>query len=190
VTSEVVTLRLLTAETFADFAAMHGRPECFGCFCMYWHFEGDNRAWQQALPAENLVAKRRLVDHGETHGMLAYSGADVVASAQFHRRDELTKLTARMPYHGLETDPSVWAVSCFVVLPEQRHRAIAARLLGGIAEHVREVLGGSSLEAYPRRGADLRDEEVWTGPERLFAANGFIEVREHLQYPIFRRVLR
>jgi GNAT superfamily N-acetyltransferase len=183
-----LTFRPLTPETFEDFAAMHARPECQGCFCMYWHFAGDNRAWQASLatPEHNRDAKRDLVARGAAHGLLAYDGATVVATVQFEPRDALPKLTARMPYRGLEPEARTWGLTCFRVLADYRRRGVARALLAAAIAHLRDVQGARVIEAYPRRGEDLRDEEVWTGPEALFAHAGFEVVREHVQYPVWR----
>ena len=174
-----LTFRPLAPDTFDDFAAMHAKSECQGCFCMYWHFAGDNRAWQLAQPDENRTAKRALVHAGRTHGMLAYEHGAVIASLQFEPRDTLAKLTARMPYRGLDPDASVWAISCVRVLEPHRRRGVARALLDASLDHLRDVHHATIAEAYPRRGEDLRDEEVWTGPESLFARGIHARPRSH-----------
>jgi GNAT superfamily N-acetyltransferase len=186
-----LSFRPLSPETFDAFAALHARPECQGCFCMYWHFTGDNRAWQAALatPEDNREAKRTLVAQGAAHGLLAFDGDTVVATVQFEPRDTLHKLTARMPYRDLPPVADTWALACFQVREDYRHRGVARALLAAAVEQLRTVHHARVIEAYPRRGEDLRDEEVWTGPEGLFLAAGFEVAREHMQYPVYRRVL-
>ena len=184
-----LTFRPLSSETFDDFARMHAASECQGCFCMYWHFAGDNRAWQMAQPHENRAAKEALVREGRTHGLLAYEGDAVVATVQFEPRDALVKLTGRMPYRGLEANAQVWAITCFRVLEAHRKHGAATALLDAAIEHLRVRHAAIAIEAFPRRGEDLRDEEVWTGPESLFAKAGFQVVRDHMQYPVWRREL-
>jgi GNAT superfamily N-acetyltransferase len=152
---------------------------------MYWHFAGDSRAWQLAQPDENRAAKRMLVDEGRTHGLLAYEAGEVVATVQFEPRDTLVKLTARMPYRGLAPHAATWSITCFRVLEAHRRRGIATALLAATLDQLRGR-GATRVEAYPRRGDDLRDEEVWTGPESLFARAGFRVTREHEQYPVLQ----
>ena len=183
------TFRPLATDTFDDFVAMHARPECQGCFCMYWHFPQDNRAWQLSTPDANLGAKRELVARGATHGLLAYDAGAVVATVQFEPRDALVKLTARSPYRDLPREASTWAIGCFRVLEAHRRRGVARALLDATLAHLRDVHGARAVEAFPRRGEDLRDEEVWTGPEALFRAAGFALARDHAQYPVYRREL-
>lgn len=187
---EVMSFRPLSLATFDDFVSFHARPECQGCYCMYWHFPGDNRAWQLATPEDNLAAKRERVARGAAHGMIAYVGGEPVATLQFEPRDELHKLTARMPYRDLAPAPRVWALACFRVREDTRRRGVARALLAAALAYLRDELGAEAAEAYPRRGEDLRDEEVWTGPESLFLSAGFEVVREHAQYPVLRRSLR
>jgi GNAT superfamily N-acetyltransferase len=181
----MLTFRPLGPETFDDFARMHEKSECQGCFCMYWHFAGDNRAWQLAQPDENREAKRALVTERKTHGLLAYDGELVVATVQFEPRDTLVKLTARMPYRGLAPNATTWSITCFRVLEAHRKRGVATALLAATIDRLR-ALGATRIEAYPRRGEDLRDEEVWTGPESLFVRAGFHVTREHEQYPVLQ----
>ena len=184
-----LSFRPLAPDTFEDFCGMHAQSECQGCFCMFWQFAGDSRAWQLAQADENRNAKRALVDAGQTHGLLAYDDGVVIGSSQFEPRDELVKLTARMPYRGLERDARVWSIGCVRVLEKQRRHGVAHALLEATLVHLREVLHASAVEAYPRRGDDLRDEEVWTGPESLFVRAGFTVVRAHETYPVLRKTL-
>jgi GNAT superfamily N-acetyltransferase len=193
-----VTIRPLGPETFDDFVSLHARPECGGCYCTYWHFAGDNRAWQLSRPEDNAALKRDLVARGATHGLLAYARPDpglhrdadeLVGTIQFEPRDALPKLTARMPYRGLPPDGATWGVTCFRVREDARRRGVARALLAATLAHLRDAHGATAVEAYPRRGDDLRDDEVWTGPESLFASAGFVVVRDHTQYPVLRRAL-
>jgi GNAT superfamily N-acetyltransferase len=186
---DALTFRPLSPETFDDFAAMHGRPECQGCFCMYWQFPGDHRAWQLAQAEENRASKRALVLEGKTHGLLAYAGGEVVGTVQFEPRDPLTRLTARMPYKGLAPSATTWALLCFRVRDDQRRRGVARALLDATTAHLRDAHGATAVEAYPRRGEDLHDTELWTGPEALFVAAGFALVRDQAQYPVYRKAL-
>lgn len=186
-----MTLRLtaLTPESFEDFAAFHGLPECQGCFCMYWHFEGDNRAWQASLGDAQRERKRELVALGRAHGLLAYEGERVVGTVQFEPRDGTVKLLARMPYKGLAPEPRTWGLLCFRVLEESRRRGVARALLRGALEELRHTHGATVVEAYPRVGEDLHPAELWTGPASLYLEEGFEVSREHGMYPVLRRAL-
>jgi GNAT superfamily N-acetyltransferase len=183
-----LAFRPLSPATFADFAALHERPECQGCFCMYWQFPGDNRAWQLSDADANRAAKRALVEAGATHGLLAYDGTAAIGSVQFEPRDALPKLAGRGPYRGLDPGAhDAWVLSCFRVLEAQRHRGVARALLDAALSHLRTAHGAAAVYGYPRRGDELRDDEVLTGPEGLFAAAGFELVRDHVQYPVYRK---
>lgn len=185
----------LGPETFELFAALHGRA---GCYCMYWQYDRDNRAWQLEAPERNREAKRERVAGRSTHGLLAIDRdlteregrAIAVGSIQLEPRGSLTKLTARMPYRDLGPSEGRWSVACLYVAPEHRRRGVARALLDGAITWLRDERGAQALEAYPRLGDDLRDEEQWMGPESLFARAGFEVAREHVQYPVLVLPLR
>jgi hypothetical protein len=181
-----LTYAPLGPATFDDFVSLHGRPECQGCFCMYWHFAGDNRAWQLRQGEENRADMHALVAQGRAHAMLAYRGAAVVGTLQFEPRGELRKLTSRMPYRDLGPAAGAWALTCFRVGLDARRQGVARGLLAATLAHLREAHDARAVEAFPRVGDALRDEEVFTGPEALFTAAGFVLVRAHVQYPVYR----
>ncbi len=180
----------LTVARFDAFASLHEGPGCAGCFCMYWQFEGDNRAWQLARPEDNREAKLRRLSEGRTHGLLAFDDELPVGAIQLEPRARLTKLTARMPYRALGPDEGRWSIGCLLVRPSHRRRGVARALVLGAIEHLSRDPAAIELEAYPRIGDELREEELWTGPASLFAQCGFTPAREHMQYPVLRRALR
>ncbi|MFO0562949.1 MAG: GNAT family N-acetyltransferase [Polyangiales bacterium] len=184
----------LSAENFEAFASLHSGPGCAGCYCMYWHYAQDNRAWQMELPENNRAAKLARVREGSTRGVLAFEARDgvdlCVGSMQIEPRSSLLKLTARMPYRDLPADPGRWSVGCVLVRESHRRRGVARALLRGAIDQLRATATATALEAYPRLGDELRDEEQWTGPESLFAREGFTVLREHMQYPVLVLALR
>jgi GNAT superfamily N-acetyltransferase len=180
----------LSLERFAAFSSLHEGPGCAGCFCMYWQYEGDNRAWQLARPEDNREAKLRRVSEGRTHGLLAFDGELAVGAIQLEPRASLVKLTARMPYRDLGPDEGCWSIGCLLVRPSHRRRGVSRALVLGAIEHLSRDPRAVALEAYPRLGEELREEELWTGPDALFAQCGFTVAREHMQYPVLRRALR
>jgi GNAT superfamily N-acetyltransferase len=178
----------LSADNFAQFAAFHRAPSGRGCFCMYWHFGGDNRAWQLQQEQDNESAKQQLVLTKKTFGLLLFADNSVRATVQLEPRVTLTKLTVKMPYRDLGPPDGVWSVGCLLVDPAYRRRGFARALITEAIGWTR-TMGAIALEAYPRLGDELRDDEVWTGPNELFRSLGFVCVREHGQYPVLRREL-
>ncbi len=180
----------LSVETFDAFASLHEGAGCAGCYCMYWNYAQDNRAWQMEQPSANRAAKLDRVRAGTTHGLLAFDGAIAVGSVQLEPRSSLAKLTARMPYRDLPAGDGRWSIGCLLVREAHRRRGVARALVRGAIAHLRSDPSAHTLEAYPRVGDDLRDEEQWTGPSSLFAREGFTVLREHVQYPVYVLPLR
>lgn len=188
----------LDESTWPLYEGFHARPEGQGCFCAYWHFGGDNRAWQLRGGDENRDLVRGLVREGRAHGVLAIEtderGDEVaVGWLQCAPRSEVAKLTHRMPYRGLahETPAGlVWSISCVRVREDRRRRGVARGLVRYALEYLRDVHKAAAVEAYPRRGDELRDDELGTGPEEIFVREGFALERDHVQYPVLRATLR
>lgn len=198
--TEAPTLEIvaLTEETFEAFSSLHEGAGCAGCYCMYWHYTGDNRAWQLEAPENNRAKKLSLVREKKTHALLALDATrpdergrpSVVGAIQLEPRASLTKLTARMPYRDLGASEGRWSVGCLLVREPARRKGIATALLQAAIDWLRKDPTAISLEAYPRLGDDLRDEEQWMGPESLFVRAGFHVAREHVQYPVLSLALR
>lgn len=184
----VLNIEPLSESNFSLFADFHRAPTGRGCYCMYWQFTGDNRAWQLQQEQENEQAKLTQLKNNKTHGLLAILDGAVVGTIQLEPRSSLTKLTTRMPYRDLGPADRIWSVGCLLVLPALRRQGIGRQLVAAAIEWV-SAKGAIALEAYPRVGEELREDELWTGPSELFRALGFECVREHLQYPVLRREL-
>lgn len=187
-------IELLSEDNFEAFATLHNGPGCAGCYCMYWHYAQDNRAWQMESPESNRAAKLARIRDGATRGLLAFETTDgverCVGSMQIEPRSSLHKLTARMPYRDLPPQTGRWSVGCVLVREGHRRRGVARALLRGAIAHLRADAMATALEAYPRLGDELRDEEQWMGPESLFGREGFTVLREHVQYPVLVLALR
>jgi GNAT superfamily N-acetyltransferase len=156
-----------------DFRALHSEANDTGwCRCVAWWVPTWD-GWGERTAAQNAVLRESLCDAGEYDGLLAYDGDEPAGWCQVGRRDRLAKLVAQL---DLDPDPSVWAVTCFLVAPSYRRRGVATTLLAGAVAAARDA-GASRLEAYPRNDAD-EPADLWTGPAGLFAAAGFAVVRD------------
>jgi GNAT superfamily N-acetyltransferase len=156
-----------------DFRALHSEANDAGwCSCVAWWVPTWD-GWGERTSAENAALRESLCDAGEHDGLLAYDGDEPVGWCQVGPRDRLVKLAAQLE---LGPDPSVWAVTCFLVVPRRRRHGVASALLQGAISAAREA-GASRLEAYPRNEA-TEPGEMWTGPVGLFAAAGFELARE------------
>ncbi len=73
-------------------------------------------------------------------------------------------------------DPSVWAITCFVVRKEHRSQGIASRLLDAAVDHAR-THGARIVEGYPL-DTDVKpfsSNDLYHGTLSSFLAAGFIE---------------
>lgn len=102
-----------------------------------------------------------------------------VAWCQVGPRDRLEKLVRT---YELAPDPGAWAITCFVVAPEERRRGRAHALLRAALEDLRGR-GVRRIEAFPRRLA-TEAGELWTGPEPMFRDAGFEVWRDDPERPV------
>lgn len=170
-----------------------------GCYCNYWHFEGDKNAWLERCyldPEANRAALVARLASPELCGVVASSEGGVCGWLKVMRAEQLPRLYAQRVYRGLPcfqgSRDTVFTLSCFFVAEAERGRGIAKSLLEAAIDVARDA-GASALEAFPRRtpeGARLRADEVWLGPEALFERAGFVAVSDFRAYPVLRLHLR
>lgn len=173
-----------------------------GCFCNYWHFEGDKNAWLERCyldPDANRAALRARLSSPELCGVVASSERGVCGWLKVTRAEQVRRLYEQRVYRALPcfqgppgSREGVYAVSCLYVAETERGRGLAKSLLAAAIEASRRA-GATSLEAFPR-GAPaaerLRADQVWLGPEAIFRAAGFAQVSDFRPYPVLRLHLR
>lgn len=177
-----------------------------GCYCNYWHFPGDKNAWLERCyihPEQNRAALLARLSEPELCGVVA-SGPATVSGAgpvcgwlKLERARALPKLYDQRVYRGLPcfaeahgNRENVYAVGCCYVAETERGRGVARALLRAAIDSARSA-GASALEAFPRAApaaadAPLRADEIWMGPESLFAEAGFAKVSDFRPYPVLR----
>ena len=170
--------------------------ECSGCFCRWWHFEGDKNAWigRCALePERNEAALREALAAGsdDARGVVALADDEVVGWLKLAPAASVPKLYDQKLYRGLPVldrpTAGVLAVACVVVRADRRRQGVAHALVGGALEAAR-ASGATSVEAFPRRSAEpVHDAELWMGPASAFVAQGFEVAHEFGPYPVLRR---
>jgi GNAT superfamily N-acetyltransferase len=137
--------------------------------------------------AKNRRALKRLVDAGETPGILAYHGGKVVgwcalaprSSYSFLRRSRILKEVDALP---------VWSVSCLFVLKPYRRRGVSSRLLEAAVRWAGSR-GATIVEGYPTvpYAASVPAPFLWTGIVSAFRRARFEEVaRRSRSRPILR----
>jgi GNAT superfamily N-acetyltransferase len=167
-----------------------------GCFCNYFHFEGDKNAWLGRLASEPDENRRELAARTQENGLSGVvaelPSGRIIGWMKLEPAASLPKLYAQRPYRALSCfggDRSrVLCVGCFLVDPDFRRQGVARALLRTGLELAR-TRGAAAVEAFPRRAEGIGDEELFTGPLSLFASEGFGIVSEQTQYPVLRRVL-
>lgn len=167
------------------------------CFCRYWHFRGTKNEWLDRCanrPEENaaeLASALREADPS-ARGLVAIDQDTVVGWMKLTAREHVPKLRGLPVYRGLDLgdDTTTFSVGCLLVHPSARGRGVARALVEAAPAFVR-AWGGQAVEAYPRRcGEPLHPEEVWQGPESVFARAGFEVVHDVAPYPVYRLYVR
>lgn len=174
-----------------------------GCYCNYWHFEGDKNAWLERCyldPAKNRAALLERLAAPELCGVVALrAGTEAPCGwLKVSRAAPLKKLYEQRAYKNLpclQGTPAerehVYAVGCAYVAEPERGRGVARALLSAAVQAARQA-GGTALEAFPRAappGEPLRADEIWMGPEALFSSAGFVQVSDFRPYPVLRLLL-
>lgn len=164
-----------------------------GCYCQWWHFEGDKNAWLARLAHEPAANRRALLEAPRGPSAVALDTDGVaVGFLRIEPALELPKLYRERVYRelpcfsGKRTD--VYTVGCFFVEEAHRRQGVARRLLRH-AIHEVKALGGAAIEAFPRRGEGLPIEQAFTGPFDLFVSEGFLIVHDFAPYPVLRLAL-
>jgi GNAT superfamily N-acetyltransferase len=183
---QTITVERLRPDLEDAFFRLHSEANDAGwCRCVAWWVPTWD-GWGERTAEENHDLRCSLFARGEHDVLLAFDGDEPVGSCQLGPRDRLVKLTSQLE---LAPDPTVWAVSCFLVAPAARHQGIAAALLSAAVDIARAT-GGSRLEGYPRPGAAADDGDAWTGPERLFVNAGFDLITDVGTRRVYSRTLR
>lgn len=181
-------------------AALEGLFAAAGspCFCRFWHFEGTNNAWLERCalrPEESRAELESALQAGtdDARGVVAIDGAELVGWLKVAPATAMKKAYDRRLYRGLPCfdgdREGVYTIGCALIHPAHRHRGVATALVGG-AIRIAKTWGARALEAFPRRPKEpVSDEELWTGPMKIYEANGFVEVSTFEPYPVLRREL-
>lgn len=167
----------------------------FGCYCRYWHFDGNPREWLARCfhaPDDNRAELLAAVRCGSTEasGMVATTAdGELVGWLKLAPAAVMTKLYEQRLYKGLPIfgrDPSdVWTVGCLFVREDHRRHGAATALLAGAIATAR-ALGARSVEAFPRSDVDVADTALMMGPLALFSRAGFEVVHDFQPYPVLR----
>src|SRR5215475_7170221 len=184
-----LTTRMLTMETWGDFAALveANNGVWGGCWCLGFHPKAVGRV---GTFEGNRDAKRRLVERGVVHQILVYDGDRCVGWCQFGSPPELPNIKSRREYEKGIQDPPDWRIGCIFTNSRDRGKGIASAAVGAALEEIRQA-GGGVVEAYPEQTEDRppqRGAYLHTGPEELFARHGFVRERRIAKWRWVMRV--
>jgi GNAT superfamily N-acetyltransferase len=170
----------------------------FGCYCRYWHFEGNHREWLARCAHEPELNRGELIaacDAGssEAAGVVALSGQDeLIGWLKLAPATLMGKLYDQRLYKGLpclnRPVDGVWTVGCLFVREDQRRRGVATALLAA-AVGTAQGAGARAIEAFPRSDVDVADAALMMGPLALFVHAGFEVVHDFSPYPVLRKRL-
>ncbi|GAA4354821.1 GNAT family N-acetyltransferase [Microbacterium rhizosphaerae] len=174
-----ITIEPVTADRFADAEhALSGGGDGHSCQCQWWMIT--NAQWQGTSMEEREGMLRAEVDAGPPPALVAYVDGEAAGWVRVGPRTAQVRLARTRAFaespHPFD-DPSVWAVSCFVVRREHRGSGLTAELLDAAVAYAR-AQGAKVVEAYPidPTAADKRPNELYTGILSTFLAAGFTEV--------------
>ena len=163
------TIKALTPETFADFAALveRNRGMFANCWCTWLH--PDDRAADTTIE-DNRAFKKRRVDEGIAHAALVYAGDLAIAWAEYGTPEELPGIHHRKEYLATAERLPDYRVTCIQVEKAHRGKGLASvgRVGAKTLRHHRPVVavvhatgpihlgrsGGGNPLAGPSIGAD------------------------------------
>ena len=154
---------LLNSKHWDDFEELFGnRGACGGCWCMLWRLTRSE--FEEQKGEANKRALKRLVDEGETPGILAYRDRRPVGWCAVAPRTSYPALDRSRVLKRIDDHP-VWSITCFFVAKPYRRQGVSVQLLKAAIEYVRKS-GGRIVEGYP---VEPKKDEM---PD-VFAYQGF-----------------
>lgn len=175
-TTAEITVRPISEVPQGDVDLVFGtRGDPAGCWCQF--FKLTNAEWN-AGTRENrrdLLCEQARVAPGP--GLVAYRNGEpagwvAVEPRTAYPRLRRAKVTAELR-PGFD-DPTVWAITCFVVPIGHRKQGVAGALAAAAVAHARDH-GAASVEAYPvdtTENPRLSAADRYHGTVRLFEGAG------------------
>lgn len=164
-----------------DFYRVHNKEHGHGwCFCVGW-WAPTWEAWSRRSAEENRKMREQLFDSNQYDGYLMYDEDRPIGWCQVLPRDFLHKL--RLEYK-LEPDLEIYAISCFVIIPEYREIGLGRYMLSEVLKDLKKR-GVKHVQAFPRRGPKLAVDDLWTGPEKFFEKAEFTLEHDDSKYPVY-----
>lgn len=186
----------LTERDWDDLVALFGtRGDPSWCWCQFFRTTGKDYTHSSADNKAALHAQVR--DDPRPQGVIARLGDEAVGWAQLGPRTAYPRLCESRALRAVTgedlDDPSVWAVTCFVVKVGRRRRGVASALLAAAVDLAR-AQGARTLEGHPvdvaARSGKVGGAELYHGVLTTFERAGFVEVgRTGATRPVMRLAL-
>ncbi|WP_439594140.1 GNAT family N-acetyltransferase [Microbacterium sp.] len=175
-----IVIQPATADRFDDAEhALTGGGDGHGCQCQWWTLT--NARFQSTSVAEREQLLRGDLSASVAPALIAYVDGEAagwvrVSPRPIQQRIARTKMIKDATAEPLD-DPTVWAISCFVVRKEHRGQGLNAKLLDAAVEHAR-ANGARVIEGYPVDAAVGKHpaNDLYHGVLSTFADAGFEEV--------------
>jgi hypothetical protein len=175
-----VTLRLeaLDATRARDFHALLERanPEARRCLCAAAYVE----TWKD--PALAAPCRERMLREGRSDGFVLYRDTTPIGWCQAAPRDTLALLVRG---RNLPPDPTVWGVSCLVLVPEEKGKGLSHQLLRLVVDELGRRNARKVQVFACRYGPDEDTSTFVELPESLCQKAGMTLEHDHPMRPIY-----
>lgn len=174
-----VTILPATAARFDDVEhSLSGGGDGLSCQCQWWTLT--NAQFQASGRDERERMLRAQVAAAPSPGLIAYVDGEAAGWVRVGPRTSQPRLSRTRDFAATNEpwdDPSVWAVTCFVVRKEHRGQGLNQKLLDAAIQHAR-ANGARVLEAYPNDTSATKrpSNELYRGILSVFEAAGFREI--------------
>ena len=175
-----IEVKRMTPELTPDFFALHSSEPFGWCYCVAWEIPTwDN--WGNRTADKNKMLRQMLFDRKHLEGYLLFLDQKPIGWCQCGPRDRWVKLVKQ---YSLEPDPEMYALTCFCLAPHYRKLGLTHLFISQILADLRSRQV-KRVQTFPRQG-EHPDEDVWTGPEKVFVKAGFTLEKEDPVWPVYR----
>lgn len=176
-----ITIEPATTERFDDAQhALSGGGDGRSCQCQWWTITNAEFTRSSLQEREQLL--RAQVTESPAPALIAYVDGESAGWIRVGPRVAQPRLSRTKAFASSSQepwdDPSVWAVTCFVVRKEHRGRGLNAQLLEAAIRFARDH-GARVVEAYPvdpEAGARKSSNNLFHGVVSTFRDAGFREI--------------
>lgn len=178
----LVTVKPLEPELWPAFEDLFGRHgACYGCWCTHFRLRPAVRRENDRQRNKDFIRAR--IEAGPPPGLLAFDGAKAIGWMQIGPRGDVPewnnagRVSAPLdPEH--QSDPGVWAISCFFIRSSARGEGLSHRLVSAGIDYAPRN-GARLLEACPMdEFRDSRSIGLFVGSTRVFEKAGFTRIAE------------